>query len=812
MKTRKTFLGKLVLPALLAITLVMAGCNKNETEIKNLCDDLTALEGRVEILETFYKWANEYGIEEHDADLQRQIDELRKAFEEGGVLMDGGGRFEELERRLNQLIAGSTLTIADIADKLDDQDDALADLYEKLDGIEAGDISDLLERVVALERVSEAMNGEIDDIWEALDLLSETDLSEIIDGLEELETDLEELQEMVDSLEEQVAALLKKFIKNISFVPDHSDGKIPVDVVDNAGVLTAQPFTAKYLVTPTSGATAIAAVFSSSDVFGHLNQVATTRALVGTVPVTSVAVGTGAESDVLIVTYEGGASIPVPTDSDKELQIALRVILDEESEDMAGDIASEFAPLKFSTIVLPPIELTDFTQDDKDVDAVTSAPTPSDAPVATTPAGEVAYIEGGLTLDVKYDTNADYPRLINPVTTYAVEGQWEYIGGAWEPVNPLTAELDGSNELTVDASANHGKVAVKMTIADDNGFNRAYYFFVDVPATLVDLSTMEFEAYDLDPLTRALGGDPVQLLKLATYDDHTTWEGAHAQWDGDIDVDQHIHLNFKTQLEAAFPEAENVTVAYEIAGMLDESAAQHFGSGSTKNDPELVVAAGNAKIHRNNTGATAADSNHDLYLIVKATYNADNAVEELTHYFCFLMTGCVPAPDAIEDMDDTVTDLGYVVKTADDIVGASEDTYGQLWNDPLGGKGNTVYDATNVASFPDGGKLDIEEQLEDIPEYAGVDFTVTYTIMGQYRWTGTGKESERDWVLNQTDQPATIDGNTIKKNINNTVDPGNNEFGDRLVIKVEVSAVDKADPTNEIEVDPSVFYICVALP
>ena len=138
------------------------------------------------------------------------------------------------------------------------------------------------------------------------------------------------------------------------------------------------------------------------------------------------------------------------------------------------------------------------------------------------------------------------------------------------------------------------------------------------------------------------------------------------------------------------------------------------------------------------------------------------------------------------------------------------ETGGQAWNDPAGGSGQAVYNATNVAPMPAGGLLpDIEALLE--AQYAGADFVATYTILGQFGWRQQGNENYMNYYgSNASDNLATLNGRTIVPN--GTTQDNQNNFGDRLVIKVTATLAPSDGSGLVLPEDGLVGYICVRLP
>jgi uncharacterized protein YjdB len=141
-----------------------------------------------------------------------------------------------------------------------------------------------------------------------------------------------------------------------------------------------------------------------------------------------------------------------------------------------------------------------------------------------------------------------------------------------------------------------------------------------------------------------------------------------------------------------------------------------------------------------------------------------------------------------------------------------EETGGQAWNDPAGGTGQIVYNATNVAPFPAGGEIpDVEAALE--AKYTGADFVVTYEKLGQFGWRQKKAEDQMNYYgSDATDHLAILEGRIIKTDGITT--NNQNNYGDRLVIRITVKLADSDASGLQLPLPDEVIvgYICVRLP
>ena len=186
---------RLALIVALAFAVPFTSC-KND-DIDRIENDNKELQAKIAILETFNTWA-----EAQPGGFQSQIADLEAALEEANALIAGADSTVELIRRFNELIAESTLTIADIQSKLEEHDQEIEDLWEALELIDGGsDVSTLLQRIAALEQADE-------DIWDAINSIS-------IGG-----GDGFTLAELEALIEELIAEALAGTISNIVFIPE----------------------------------------------------------------------------------------------------------------------------------------------------------------------------------------------------------------------------------------------------------------------------------------------------------------------------------------------------------------------------------------------------------------------------------------------------------------------------------------------------------------------------------------------------------------------------------------------------------------
>jgi uncharacterized protein YjdB len=141
-----------------------------------------------------------------------------------------------------------------------------------------------------------------------------------------------------------------------------------------------------------------------------------------------------------------------------------------------------------------------------------------------------------------------------------------------------------------------------------------------------------------------------------------------------------------------------------------------------------------------------------------------------------------------------------------------EETGGQAWNDPAGGTGQDVYNATNVAPFPAGGEIpDVEAALE--AKYTGADFVVTYEKLGQFGWRQKKAEDQMNYYgSDATDHLASLNGRIILPDGITT--NNQNNFGDRLVIKITAKLAEGDTSGLELPLPDEVIvgYICIRLP
>ncbi len=296
---------RLALIVALAFAVPFTACN-NDKEIDRIDNNDKELLAKITILETFKTWA-----EAQPGGFQSQIDDLEDALREANALIAGADSAVELTRRLDELIAGSTLTIADIQSKLEDHDQEIEDLWDALELIDGGgDISTLLQRIAALEQADE-------DIWDAINSIS-------IGG-----GDGFTLAELEALIEELIAEALAGSISNIVFIPEYDDGAATDFLVVSSDPLKVEPTVVisplemNFLISPASGAALLAA--DPGALSGVVNEVLTTRAITGEIPVTAAT----AEGGVLTVTFDVPQEFIPANLSSSGLQIALKAALAE---------------------------------------------------------------------------------------------------------------------------------------------------------------------------------------------------------------------------------------------------------------------------------------------------------------------------------------------------------------------------------------------------------------------------------------------------------------------------------------------------
>jgi hypothetical protein len=202
----KTFLMKLTL--LLALGIMVGsfvGCRNYDDDLARQQTEITDLESRVKILETFKTWAEKAvgDFQTKDTELQRQVDGLSAALVTANAAIEAlgsnnhQGDIEALENKLNALIAGSTLTVAQID--------------SRLNALETADYQGQIDALVrSLE--SAGYQGQIDELKDALaTAASAEEVARILDVLEALEG--ADYQAQIDALQKAFETL----------VDDHQD-------------------------------------------------------------------------------------------------------------------------------------------------------------------------------------------------------------------------------------------------------------------------------------------------------------------------------------------------------------------------------------------------------------------------------------------------------------------------------------------------------------------------------------------------------------------------------------------------------------
>jgi hypothetical protein len=455
-----------------------AGCKDYDNDIVQLNNKMTAIEQKISVLETLKSWTEGQvsTLGSKDADLQKQIDDLDAALNAANAAIDALGssnnqeQLDALERRLNTLIAGSTLTIAQIESRLKALEDAdyqsqIDALYVALEALDVGAMADLIDRLVG--RVSDL--EERLDALTASDLLTEedlaawfetnygTDIDDLWDAIDSIEpADLTELEERLADLEEAIAGLWQGLIQSITYLP--SAAEVTVDGIEDAALelIDLNPFTLEFLITPATGA----ALLDETMIEGIFNTY--TRTLGATVPVTSV-MGDGS-TGVLTVTFDPDTQ-PLFDPAEIASQIALRVALESGENLTSGfvDLTLDLMPGSLSR------EITlggQFYQ----------GPIANDFPVTTYPTAAAAnpndfdiipeLIVPAATGEFALDLQAEgLSELRARTLTYAIATQYEYDGNYWQEVDPVSADVESNGLVKFAASSSSTYIVVKLTIA-----------------------------------------------------------------------------------------------------------------------------------------------------------------------------------------------------------------------------------------------------------------------------------------------------------------------------------------------------------
>ena len=482
---RKLFTGLVPLLAL-CLAVSLSGCKNYGDDITNVENKNKELQAKIAILETFKSWA-----ETQDGGFQKQIDALEAALKEANELLAGADTAPELTRRLDQLIAGSTLTIAHIQSRLEDHDEEIENLWDALDLVDGGtDISGLLQRISALEDADE-------DIWDAINSISFGP-----DG-----PTLAEIKALIDDL---IAEALATMVKSITYIPEFSDGDATLvyamDALKVEPTVIVQPLVMDFLVTPAAAAEILAA----APLKGILNTVTTRAISGGLTPSNATAAG-----GVLTVTFDIAPESITGLEATENLQIALVY----ESED-GNAIASEFVNLRPSSggTINTPVTLTGFTQDGKPVTAGTTAPAWTEAPnTSALDEGETVRdgfvmltdFTDGVALDLIGTPAEEWARLSTEegdvTITYAVESQYVW-GSAWQQiVNPTAVVTDDVVTFPAGQPTVANRVIVKVVITDSSfaaPYNAIYtgYVAVEIPGNPIELTEFTQDGESLDVL------------------------------------------------------------------------------------------------------------------------------------------------------------------------------------------------------------------------------------------------------------------------------------------------------------------------
>jgi peptidoglycan hydrolase CwlO-like protein len=830
-----------------------AGCKNYDEEINQLDLDMTTIEQKVSVLETLKNWAEGQvsTLGGKDANLQSQIDALNSALNAANTEIDAlkgrGGNPEAiaaLESKLNALIAGSTLTIAQIESRLkaletadyqaqidalyllldeadysgqiedlqaaieavlSDHQDQLDALNMALEVLGAGDLTAVLEQIADLEERLEALTvGDLlteEDIEAWFEANYGTDIDDLWEAIESIEpTDLTELENRIADLEEAIAGLWQGLIQSITYLP--SSAEVTVDGIEDEDMelIDLNAFTLEFLVTPAAGA----ALLDESMVEGIFNTY--TRTLGATVPVTSVE-GNG-NTGVLAVTFDPDPQAPM----EETLQIALRVALES-----GENLTSGFVDLAFGTMTEGHIsrDITlgeQFYQGDVADNVTVTTYATEEVDLAADPELKIADTETELTLDLQAE---NLENLRGSTITYAVEKQYEREVGAtdWEEVSMTATTVSGV--LTIPGSVKETLVIVKLTITSiDLAVNPFVTYFAVTAAAKIDLDAATFTA--ASDLTRGSDNGNA-LVNAAAYDgDHTVWGGDHFLWDDDH-TNAVLTLDFADQLAALFPTAAGATVGYVIVNL-------HNAEGNIVTDvnqPLQDVVAGNAVFDRNNTVYGKSNTGH--FMVVKVILNAANAIAPATHFYCFEMLNGEPEEpvvpeEPVDDFDfnglipklnlEGRGDLTFMTKEElEDIVVKSTAWGG---NNQTGNLGNTVLvadkhtDELALTGIP----LTLEDQLKAL--YDDADFVVEYNLIEQ------SKLNSGRWVTDlgagNENRAAKVENGVI---ILGEKQANSGGAGFRLVIEIIVTATPGSVLTGNAEDTGSVqfvTYTCVTIP
>lgn len=816
----KTLL-KLVLVLVSGVmVLSLAGCRDYDEDISQLNGKTSSLESKVSVLETLKTWAEGQvsTLGGKDVDLQNQLNALVAALDEAEIaiaeLQDGTGADPGLEARLDALIAGSTLNIAQIEAALNAIDEAdyqsqINELHEALETLGATDLTEVLEQIADLQELVEAIQlpgglmtaeeweqwladtygPEIEDLWDAIEAIEPGGSTS---GLATIAS-VNALKARVEALEEALADLVIPYIQSIVVIPTHADGSVGVTATEANGNLE---FDVDFLVTPAGAASVLAA---DATLTGVLNQVET-RALAGEADVTDAV----ANGDVLTVTFFlDDTQAPLLTSSEG-LQLALRASGTEDGD----DIVSNFATLWISETIttLPSVELDGFYQGDSnspvdtyvDAEALMLAWDADNKIIVPHPAaiGDPVNLTLALTTD---DEDLDM-LTVPPTFTYAIEAQyaWNDETTAWDSMTEPTAQLNGA-DLTATPAATENRVILSLTISADNlEEDFVTYFTVEIPRAQIDLSGAAFET---------VGG--IGLLPNDM--------GLAFQWDAESNPEATLALDFKPYLATQFPTAAGLTVSYAFDAMRDASLVPVVDL-STVNTPSVDEATG--LLSRNNADWTKT-SNTDYTLVVKVIIDAANAVAPVTKYFSFQMLNGNPVlpplppegltPDAVEDILASGK-TGEVILS--DVSGAANP--GQAWNtdyteqDLIDNGGRVFFEDSKLSAYPENNQFTFLEDLK--AAYPAAEFTVGYEG-SQYRFNDSGSLQDRNWEVTTGNLASISPDGTITTNGTTAQSFSSyGPLGDRLVVKVTITIVSPEEFTFADSTKEMVRYLCVELP
>jgi predicted nucleic acid-binding Zn-ribbon protein len=216
------------------------GCRDYDNDLATHSTQIDNLQERVRILETLKSWAEEQlsTLGSEDADLKKQIDALNEALTQANAdigTIDDNTDLIALENKMNALVAGSTLTVAQIEAKLKTLADA--DYQKQIDALTAAlvqanaEIATLGatgEELAALkDNVSALVNGStltVSQIEAQLKALTNADYQGQIDALKDA------LAKIETSAGNNASQELAELIEKVAALQAYIDG-LPADLV-----------------------------------------------------------------------------------------------------------------------------------------------------------------------------------------------------------------------------------------------------------------------------------------------------------------------------------------------------------------------------------------------------------------------------------------------------------------------------------------------------------------------------------------------------------------------------------------------------